>query len=231
MFFSISCFCQSELLVGSCDDFIGVDVYENIYYLKNNTLYKSNTQNNYCNIKYGTPDQVDISNPLLILTFYNSFNQVILLDNQLNFISEFSIPIGFSYVANAGKDKIWAYDSFNNTLNLFNYKTNKTEAKSLPKITNVKNLKSNLNNALVLKDDQLETYNYIARKIKKEHTYKKLLPLSLNTKYFSKDSKIYTDKNTMFISLGKNITSFEIVNKTCYYFSNGSIYRTQITKK
>lgn len=228
----VHCFCQTATIIKeNIDEFIGVDIYENIYYTQNNTLYKNNIQNNYCNVQYGTPDQIDISNPFQILVFYQSFNQIILLDNQLNYISEFNTPIGVTLIANAGKDKIWTYNNLDSILELYNYKTQKTEANSLPTITGVQNLKSDLNYAFVLKQDQtLETYNFIARKTNKINTSGKLLPISLNPSFYYKDNKIFTDNNSIFVTTSP-VKSFDVINNSCYYLTENNIYHTYIPKK
>lgn len=231
LLYCTTCFCQTTIVKNNIDEFIGVDIYENIYYTQNNTLYKSGITNNYCNIKYGVPDQIDISNPFQILIFYKTFNNVVLLDNKLNYLSEFQLPIGVSLIANAGKDQIWMYNNFTTTLSRYNYKTQKTEAKSLPNLINVKKLKSNLNYAFVLRENKnLETYNFIARKIHQKNTQNTKLPISLNSVFFYKDKKIYTNNNCIFIS-STPVNSFEIINNTCYYLNENTIYTTPVSKK
>lgn len=218
-------------LHNNVDDFIGVDVFENYYFVKNNTLYKSNIENNYQNINYGKPNLIDISNPLQILVFYKYFNKVVLLDNQLNLILEFDVPIGIKLLANAGKDKIWMYNELSMSLELYTIKTQKTEVKSLPNIKNVKKLKADLNKAYILNTNgNLEIYNFLARKIESKKTSDLLLPISLNSEYFCKDYKILKN-NASVATLPQTATSFEVVNKHCYFFDGKAIYRMSVSKK
>lgn len=222
---------SQTLLHNNVNQFIGVDVFENYYYLKENTLYKSNIENNYQNINYGAPDIVDISNPLQVLVYYKHFNKVVLLDNVLNYLSEFTIPIGIDLIANAGKDKIWMYNNLNTTLSLHHIKTNKTEVNSLPNIRNVKNLKADLNNAFILNNNgNLDTYNFLARKTKTQKTKEFLLPISLHATFYYKDKTIFKNHSPT-ITLPQKAESFEVINDHCYFFSNKTIYRMSISKK
>lgn len=68
------------------DDFIGYDQFDFYYYIKDNALYKTKgtTSLEYKNPSFGKITKVDIKNPLNIVLFYENFNVVILLDNQLN---------------------------------------------------------------------------------------------------------------------------------------------------
>ncbi len=68
------------------DTFIGIDDFENIYFLKNNILYKkrANDTINYSNVLLGKINSVNIQNPFKIVIFYRDFNSITLLDNNLN---------------------------------------------------------------------------------------------------------------------------------------------------
>ena len=70
----------------NADKFIGVDDFENSYYINHNNLYKKTAQTiySYANSQLGEITSVDITNPLKILVFYRDFNAVLLLDNRLN---------------------------------------------------------------------------------------------------------------------------------------------------
>ena len=67
------------------DTFIGVDKFDNIFYTKNRTLYKSETHQTleYAALNLGEITTVDIVNPFKISLFYKQSNTVVLLDLSL----------------------------------------------------------------------------------------------------------------------------------------------------
>ena len=222
-------FSQTQLQK-NVDEFIGVDVFENYYYLKDGALYKSNIQTDYKNIAYRMPNQVDISNPLQVILYYRFFNKAILLDNKLNFISEFNIPIGTTLIANAGKDKIWLYNNMNNLLSIYNFRTNKTENTSISITEKITALKGNLNEAIIkTQNNKLDIYNFFARKTRSKNLALMQLPISMNTLYSIQNNQLYKNK-TPVIKTPNSITSFEVQNKTLYYFKDSSIFKTPITE-
>ena len=217
-------------MVKDVTKFVGIDIYENCYYLQNDALHKSSLKNDYKNIEYGTPDVIDISNPLQILLLYKFFNKVILLDNQLSFINEFDVPIGTELIANASKDKIWIYDNIKMILKLYNFKTQKTEISSIPIKEKILQLKGNLNQAIIINgNNQLTKYNYLARKEATINIQNNLLPISLNNTYIIKENILH-HKNNKIIDTPNEIESFEVINKKLYFFKKNKIYTLSIYK-
>lgn len=228
-FCCLNCFCQN-VLIKDVTKFIGVDIYENYYYLQNDALHKSSLKNDYKNIDYGTPDVIDISNPLQILLLYKFFNKVVLLDNQLSFITQFEVPIGTELIANASKDKIWLYDNINMMLKLYNFKTQKTEITSIPFKENILELRGNLNQALVVNSqNQLIKFNFLARKEAVINIENIILPLSLINNYVIKKGGLY-QKNNEILSSPDKIESFEVINNKLYFFKENNIYILSIPK-
>jgi hypothetical protein len=108
--------------------FVGIDVLSNLYYLENNVFFKKNKSQlwQYKNLSLGKITKIDLQNPLKIVLFYEDFNSVILLDNQLNEIQK----INFSNENNsiiavaigiAAQNKLWIFDSSSQKLGLYNY--------------------------------------------------------------------------------------------------------------
>ncbi len=119
----------------NADKFIGVDDFNNLYYIKNNTFYKKTSKNtyNYTNTQLGEITSVDIKNPLKIILFYRNFNTILLVDNNLN---ELSRPLNFnntSFSKNAflvngsSNNNLWIYSLDDNTLHLYNYQNHKIQ--------------------------------------------------------------------------------------------------------
>ncbi|MGY5351676.1 hypothetical protein ACXGQW_03785 [Wenyingzhuangia sp. IMCC45533] len=221
--FSTICFSQT-LVKSSVDKFVGVDIYENIYTLKNGALHKSNLDNDYVNINYGTPDDIDISDPLRVLLLYKLFNTVVLLDNRLNFISEFKVPFGSQFIANAGKNKVWLYNQVDLVLSIFNFTTQKTEAVSIPITNKITRLKGNLNKAVTVDtQEELVTYNFVARKSESKSVKSGLTSISLFDDFVIKNNMLY-NKNKLIYQCPKNIKAFEVVNNTFYFLKDEGIY-------
>ena len=110
------------------DYFFGYDVLGSIYYLKNNILYKNDIGHayEYKNIDMGKPTRIDIQNPLKIVLFYENFNSIIILDNQLNEIqkinfSENEIPINVAAFGLSSRDSFWIFNILDNKIGLFDY--------------------------------------------------------------------------------------------------------------
>lgn len=120
---------SSEKIDSDC--FVGIDAMGSFYYLKNNVFYKKLKHElwQFKNIALGKITKVDIQNPLKIVLFYQQFNTVILLDNQLNEIQGFdfsqnSIPILVSATGIASQNQIWIFNSLSQQIGLFDYLKN-----------------------------------------------------------------------------------------------------------
>lgn len=110
------------------DQFLGFDVLGNLYYLKNKVLFKKNEIQTwqYKNLVLGKITKVDFLNPLKILLFYEDFNTVIMLDNQLNEIqkinfSDNSAPLMIGAIGIASQNRLWIYDRLSQQIGLFDY--------------------------------------------------------------------------------------------------------------
>ena len=118
------------------DRFIGADVLNNIYFIKNNTLFKKSNQGIlvYSNVNYGRLYSVNIQDPFKIILFYKDFNSVILLDNRLNeIIQTLTFPdVNLSLVGFAPDNNLWLYSKDDNVLQLFDYMNNKINLSSQP---------------------------------------------------------------------------------------------------
>ena len=132
------------------DAFIGVDDFENIYYIKNNVIYKKTPLKTYTysNTQFGGISFIDIKNPLKILLFYSDFNTAIILDNKLN---ELTSPINFtsesfskniSFATVSSNNNLWLFSSDDNILRLWNYQTKKIQFASQPMSFYVKNFET-----------------------------------------------------------------------------------------
>jgi hypothetical protein len=110
------------------DSFIGYDKFGDYYYLKNNVFFKQNSTKNwqYKNLSLAKISKIDLQNPLNIVLFYENFNTILLLDNQLNEkqkinLSENNTPILATATGLAFGNRLWIYNSLSQQIGLFDY--------------------------------------------------------------------------------------------------------------
>lgn len=115
----------------NADRFLGYDNLGALYYVRENTFYKSADGKTwqYKNIGLGKIARADLQNPLGITLFYQDFNAVVLLDNQLNetrriLFSELSQPLMITACGTASRNQLWVYDSVTQQIGLFDYVKN-----------------------------------------------------------------------------------------------------------
>ena len=102
-----------------------VDKLEKIYGIKNNVFFNlpstNNKQYNYTNNLLGTPQIIDVTNPLQIILYYKSNNSLVFLDNTLN---EIRSPVlldnlqiyNTTLFCSSRLGGIWVYDDFKNQI-------------------------------------------------------------------------------------------------------------------
>src|ERR1051326_6620952 len=182
------------------------DNLENIYIIKGNSLDKYDSEGNflktYSNKNFGNISSVDVTNPLKVLVFYESFQQVVILDNMLAPSAEpLSLEsLGYnqtSLVCSSHNDGMWIYSKQNFELVRFDQNLQET----------------------------VKTENII-RQIMAE--VKPIYLLEQNNKLFLNDSTkgifvfdIYGAYNKT-IPI-KGLTHFQISNDELIYFKNGKL--------
>ncbi|HEY4618848.1 MAG TPA: hypothetical protein VIH09_11705 [Flavobacterium sp.] len=134
------------------DCYIGLDQFGFQYFITDNVLHKikGNETFEYKNPSLGKITRVDLQNPMKIVLFYESFNSVILLDNQLNELqktnfSENTIPIIAAAIGIASQNQLWVYDSLNQQIGLFDYLKNNYKAISTSFPESIKQYQSDFN--------------------------------------------------------------------------------------
>ncbi|OXG09542.1 hypothetical protein BC749_1011020 [Flavobacterium araucananum] len=134
------------------DSFLGYDSFGYSYQIKNNVFSKIKGKEifEYKNVSLGNITKVDLQNPLKIVLFYEDFNVAILLDNQLNKISEinFSLnntPIVVSAIGMSTQNQLWIYNTLNQQIGLFDYLKNEYKTVSTPFIETIKYYQTDFN--------------------------------------------------------------------------------------
>lgn len=108
------------------NEFIDSDVFGYHYYIKNNIFYKQKGSElfQYKNLSLGKITKVDSQNPLKIILFYEGFNTVVTLDNQLSesqivSFSKNSTTIVATAVGLASQNRLWVFNSLTMQLGLY----------------------------------------------------------------------------------------------------------------
>jgi hypothetical protein len=120
-----------ETITFNGDTFIGLDGFNNCFYIKDNVLYKKsdNTLLQYQNVSLGKITKVDLLNPLKVIVFYEEFNSVMVLDNQLNEIqkvefSKLETPVVAAAIGISGQNKLWVFNSLDQQIGLYDLNSN-----------------------------------------------------------------------------------------------------------
>lgn len=149
------------------DMVVGVDKFDNIYYILNNTIFKQNTQNEviaFQDILLGDVDKVDILNPNKITIFYKMANTVIILDNRMTEIlrldfNNYSPFINVGFTGTSKDQGLWIYNMDSNILEVYDYRKHKLLFETLPINEEILELKSNFNLCFLRTSNKILVYN------------------------------------------------------------------------
>jgi hypothetical protein len=134
------------------DNYIGKDNLKNDYFSFKNVFKKrnSNQEYEYQNLSLGKIKGICITNPLQVVVFYEDFNSLVLLDNQLNETQQinanrFETPVKIEAFGLASQNQVWLYDGFLQKISLYNFKTNTIKIISTPITEKIKDYHSDYN--------------------------------------------------------------------------------------
>ncbi|MFD1603693.1 hypothetical protein ACFSJW_10740 [Flavobacterium artemisiae] len=159
---SISCIGSAQTLTinpvliskqtNTSDVFLGYDAFGYSYQIKNNVFskIKGNEIFEYKNVSLGKITKVDLQNPLKMVLFYEDFNSVVLLDNQLNKVTEINFsqnptPIVVSAIGMSTQNQLWIYNTLNQQIGLFEYLKNEYKTVSIPLTEQIKYYQTDFN--------------------------------------------------------------------------------------
>ena len=89
-----------------------------------NDVLKFNPQGkflwNYSNKSFGDVSQIDVTDPMRVILYYQGFQQIVVLNNNLSEISKFSFnqnpDVQITQIASANNNGFWVYDQINREL-------------------------------------------------------------------------------------------------------------------
>ena len=228
----------------TADVFVSTNNFETTFYILDNVLFKNSKEIKsldigYSNFQLGNITSVNTFNPLKINIFYRDFNTVLILDNRLAeiFKIDFNSQSNYknvSHISTGSDNTIWLFNQNTQQLELFDYKTNTSSAKTLPIQSAVLDLKSNFNYCWILTEKQLYMYDYFGNLIKK-----------INNQGFTSividDENIVLKKDNALFYLKKNseiiipislpnllINQFFVTNETLYIYDNETLRQFQL---
>ncbi|WP_339916799.1 hypothetical protein [Yeosuana marina] len=220
---------------------VAVDNFKSIYYTNNDVFYKKNDTKtiSYNNLQLGTITTANAFNSLKINLFYKYFNTAIILDNRLAVI--FKIDFNniqpyknVSYISTGNDNTLWLFNQDTQQLEVYDYKNNITQAKSLPVKSNVLDMKSNYNYCWLLTDRYLLTYNYFGTMISKieNQGFTSLDESDENIILRKENTLFYIKKNTETIIPidlpNLLINQFSLTNETLYIYNNETLKQFQL---
>lgn len=229
---------KEELKVDMVTD---IDNFDNVYYILNNTFYLQNNLKaiNYSNVQLGDITLANAFNPLKLNIFYKDFNTVVILDNRLaeivkinfNFLQPFR---NITHISTANDNAIWLFDQNTQQLELFDYISRKTTAKTLPVDDTIIDIYSNYNFCWLMTNSFIYAYNYFGSLIYKipnngytslKENHENLFLLKENQLFFkAKDSS-----NPIEVKLPQLlIKQFFVTNETLYIYDHEFLYQYQL---
>jgi hypothetical protein len=224
------------------DQIIAVDNFETVYYSVNNIVYKKAKDKpsiNYSNVQLGSPTSVNVFNPLKINLFYQDFNTVIILDNRLAEIYKIDFSTkqpykNISHISTGYDNTLWIFNQDLQQLELYDYKTDKLRATTVPVQSNVLQLASDYNYCWMLTEKYLYQYTYFGSLISKLPNKGYIsftvdnenIILKTETGLFYKSKKAETiSKITMPKLL---INQFLLTNETLYIYDSKILHKYQL---
>lgn len=164
----VNCFAQTTFVEkinsksAQYDQYLETDDYGNQYFLKNNVLIKQQDLKifEYKNIALGKISRIDLNNPLKIVLFYENYNTVVTLDNQLNESNNINFSVNEKSILAtttgiASQNRLWVYNSLSQKIGLFDI-LNNTFTEITPPLQNFKKAySSNFNNFYWIDEENL----------------------------------------------------------------------------
>lgn len=232
-------FIKKEAL--NVDNIVDVDNFGTTYYINNSTFYLQTKDKtiNYSNVQLGNITSANAFNPLKINLFYKDFNSVVVLDNRLaeivkidfNFLQPFR---NLTHISTANNNAIWLFDQNTQQLELFDYISHKTIAKTLPIDDTIIDITSNYNFCWLMSNAFIYAYNYFGSLIYKipNNGYTSIKVSHENLFLLKENQLFYKAKNTNKVEAVKLpqllINQFLVTNETLYIYDHEFLYQYQL---
>lgn len=233
-----------EKIAFEADTIISSNNFDTTFYISDNILFKKSKDIKgldvgYYNFQLGNITSVNTFNPLKINVFYKDFNTAVILDNRLAemFKIDFNLiqPYRNATLVSTGFDNtLWVFNQDTQLLELFDYKTSTTRAKTLPTEGNVLDLKSNYNNCWLLTTNFLYVYNYFGSLLGKmknngfteiAENNENLILKKGNQLFYIKDK---IGEPTLINLPSLNIKQFFVTSETLYIYDGNNLHQFEL---
>jgi hypothetical protein len=207
--------------------YIGFDGLGNNYYLKDNVVIKEKEAQKweYKNVALGKITSVDYLNPLQIVVFYEDFNTIVTLDNQLNEIQKLNLfdidnTIFASKIGLAAQNQFWIYNSLTQQILLFDYLKNTSKNIGNPIQESIQYTQSDFNNFYWIDDINnwyaIDIFGKVSL-LANIPPFEKIQIIDNEKLLFSRDNVLYCLNN-----ITKTVYEIEIVEKSFqnYYYKD-----------
>lgn len=226
------------------DKFIGVNIFNEQFYINDNTLFKKTSKNvfSYKNIQLGDIHTVGIINTLQSSIFYKEFNVFVQLDKKLgqlntidfNTLSDFS-TIG--YAAITSNKRFWVFNSDTQQLQIYNPQQDAIEVSTIPLQEPIVKLYSNYNFCWVLSDTKLLQFNiygnllnsYDVKEYENFTYYKGFIVLQKANELYYLFTEYTVPQKIKLPEIP--IKDFSVTNETLYIYTGKELYSFTINLK
>ena len=221
----------------NADKFISVNMFNELFYIKNEVLYKKekNQSFSYQNVLLGKIYSVDNLNSFEATMFYKDFNTVVLLDRKLGEISkiDFNLTTTFNtidFATTASNNRFWIFNSDTRELQVYNPNIKEIESVTVPIQDDIIDYYSNYNFCWILTKSKLFQYNVYGNVLNsyKVTDFEKFI---YNKNYFilKKENKLYwfseVGDEPKLISLPElTIKDFSVTNETLYIYDGKELH-------
>ncbi len=223
------------------NNIVGIDNFKDLVYIQNNSLEinRKTGKLNYSNAQLGEITSANAFNSLKINVFYQDFSTVMVLDNRFAEITKINFNTlkpfrNISHISTGNDNTIWCFNQDTQQLELFDYRTNNTKAKTLPISENVIQITSNYNNCWLLTKKYLYVYNYFGSLLKKisNDGYTSISESNGNI-VLKKDNNLFYLKNNTgnvipITHPNLLIKQFFVTNETLYIYDDEFLYQYQL---
>lgn len=223
---------------------IGIDNFGILYLIKEHTFSKKENDKTitYSNVQLGNISSANAFNPLKINLFYKNFNTAIILDNRLAEINKIDFNTiqpykNVSHISTGYDTTLWIFNTETQQLELFDYKTNKTRATSMPIASNVIAMTSNYNFCWLLTETYLHRFNYFgSMDFKIENEGFKSIAEDNGNLVIKGDNQLFylpkEGKKPIPIKIDKLlINQFLVTNETLYIYDSEKLHQYQLKIK
>jgi hypothetical protein len=226
------------------DTLVSINNFDTTFYISENILFKKSKEIKgldigYNNFQLGNITSVNTFNPLKINVFYKNFNTVVILDNRLAeiFKIDFNTVQPYKNISNVSTgfdNTLWVFNQDSQELELYDYKTNVTRAKTLPIQGTILDIKSSYNYCWLLTESNLYKYNYFGSLVKKiknegftsmtENNENIILSKDNSLFYLKKDSEKFIPISIPNLLINR----FFVTNETLYIYDGNNLYKLKI---